>query len=91
MKSINFDEGYKKYAINGDESRVVKIKIGDFNLLERLKSAMAEIESLKEKFRGKTDENTMIEVDSSIRQLIDRNTDRSVYSNECRRIYRGCV
>lgn len=78
MKSINFDEGYKKYAINDDESRVVKIKIGDFNLLERLKSAMAEIEPLKEKFSSNPDENTMIEVDSCIRQLIDKAFDSDV-------------
>lgn len=78
MKSINFDEGYKKYAINGDESRVVKIRIGDFNLLERLRSTIAEIEPLKEKFSGNPDENTMIEIDSCIRRLIDKAFDSDV-------------
>lgn len=81
MKSINFDEGYKTYAINGDESRVIKVKVGDFNLLERVKSAMTEIESLKEKFSGKPDENTMIEFDSSVRKLIDKAFDSDVCAN----------
>lgn len=78
MKSINFDEGYKTYAVNGDKSRVVKIKTGDFNLLKRVEAAMTEIESLKEKYSGKPDENTMIEFDSSVRQLIDKAFDSEV-------------
>lgn len=81
MKSINFDEGYKTYAINDDENRVIKIKIGDFNLLKRLESSMDEIEALKEKFSGKLDENTMIEFDSNVRQLIDKAFDSDVCTN----------
>jgi len=81
MKSINFDEGYKTYAVNGDESRVIKIKVADFNLLKRVEAAMAEIESLKKKYSGKPDENTLTEFDSSIRQLIDKAFDSDVCSN----------
>lgn len=81
MKSINFDEGYKTYAINGDESRVIKIKIGDFNLLKRVEAAMTEIESLKDKFSGKLNENTMIEFDSSVRHIIDKAFDSDVCEN----------
>lgn len=78
MKSINFDEGYKTYAINGDESRVIKIKIDDFNLYERLKSTLAEVESLEEKFSGKPDENTITKLDSDVRQLIDKAFDSDI-------------
>lgn len=80
MKSINFDEGYKKYAVNGDESRTVKIKITDFNLLKRVEAAMTEIESFKEKYNGKPDENTLLELDSSIRQIIDKAFDSDICS-----------
>ena len=81
MKSINFDEGYKTYAVNGDESRVIKIRISDFNLLKRVESAMTEIESLKEKYSGRRDENTMIEFDSSVRKIIDKAFDSDVCAN----------
>lgn len=75
MKSINFDEGYETYAVNGDESRVIKIRISDFNLLKRAESMMTEIESLEDKYSGKLDVNTMIEFDSSVREIIDKTFD----------------
>lgn len=81
MKPINFDEGYKSYAVNGDESRVIKVRICDFNLLKRIEAAMSEIESLKEKYSGKLDEKTMIEFDSSVRQLINKAFDADICTN----------
>ena len=81
MKSINFDEGYKTYAVNGDESRIIKIRISDFNLLKRVESALTEIESLKEKYSGKPDKNAMIEFDSSVREIIDKAFDSDVCAN----------
>lgn len=75
MKSINFDEGYEKYAVNGDESRTIRIRIGDFNLLKRAESMITEIESLGDKYSGKLDVNTMIEFDSSVREIIDKTFD----------------
>lgn len=81
MKSINFDEGYEPYAINGDESRAIRIRISDFNLLKRVESAMTEIESLKGKYSGRRDENTMIEFDSSVRKIIDKAFDSDVCAN----------
>lgn len=81
MKSINFDEGYKTYAINGDESRTIKIRIGDLNLKNRLESALTEIEALKDKYIGKADENTISEIDSSVRKIIDKAFDSEVCTN----------
>lgn len=81
MKSINFDEGYKTYAVNGDESRVIKVKITDFNLLKRIESAMTEIESLKDEYSGKPNEDTMIAFDSSVRKIIDKAFDSDVCAN----------
>lgn len=82
MKSINFDEGYKSYAVNGDENRVIKVKVADPNLIKRINSALTEIESLKEKFSGKPDENTLIEFDGSVRQLIDKAFDSDICAND---------
>lgn len=81
MKSINFDEGYKTYAINGDESRTIKIRLNDFNLIKRVKAMMTEIESLKDKYSGKLDANTMIEFDSSVREIIDKAFDTDLCAN----------
>lgn len=81
MKSINFDEGYKTYAVNGDESRVIKIRISDFNLIKRVEAALTETESLKEKYSGKPDENAMIEFDSNVRKIIDKAFDSDVCAN----------
>lgn len=81
MKSINFDEGYKTYAVNGDENRVIRIKITDLNLLKRCETAMSEIESLKEKSKGRSDENTMVEFDKNVRRIIDKAFDSDICAN----------
>lgn len=46
MQSIIFDDGIKEYDINGDESRVIRINISDFNLLKRRDEAVKNIEAL---------------------------------------------
>jgi hypothetical protein len=44
MKNLNFDDGYKTYSINGDESKVIRVNVTDFNLLKRLEEAQDNIE-----------------------------------------------
>lgn len=39
MKSLNFDEGYKEFSINGDESRVIKFNPSDMAIIQRLQEA----------------------------------------------------
>ena len=39
MRSINFDDGLKSFAINGDESRVIRFNPGDLNMKVRAKEA----------------------------------------------------
>lgn len=49
MQSINFDEGYKTYDINGDESRVIRIRVADPNILTRYNESKEMIDkALKE-------------------------------------------
>lgn len=39
IQSINFDDGYKSFCINDDESRVIRFNPKDINLIERLDQA----------------------------------------------------
>lgn len=57
MDSLNFDTGYKEYAINGDESKVIRISTTDIALYDRTKKAMKNIERLSEDYR-KTEAKT---------------------------------
>ena len=36
MQSINFAKGYKTYAINGDESNVIRVNLADPNIIRRV-------------------------------------------------------
>ena len=38
-QSINFDDGFKSYEINGDPQRIVRIDTADYGLIERLRNA----------------------------------------------------
>lgn len=51
MNSLNFDTGYKEYAINGDESKVIRISTTDIAFYDRTKKAMKNIERLSEDYR----------------------------------------
>lgn len=42
--NINFDDGFKRVVINGDEDRVIKWNPSDMNLLDRLMNLMEWIE-----------------------------------------------
>ena len=47
MESINFSTGYKTYAINGDESNVIRVNLADQNLMHRLKEALSVLNDFK--------------------------------------------
>ena len=38
-RSINFDEGYKEYEINGNPDRVIRVDTADYGLIERFAGA----------------------------------------------------
>lgn len=44
MNSLNFDEGYKELAINGDETRVIKINPLDVSMFKRYDEVKEEID-----------------------------------------------
>ena len=70
MKSINFDEGYKEYDINGDETRVIRLRIADPNLVPRFEAASSRIDELQKKYVEATPEN-MIAVDKELRDILN--------------------
>ncbi len=47
MKSIRFDDGFHEYAINGDETRVIRVNPSDFGILARLKVAEESMKDIK--------------------------------------------
>jgi hypothetical protein len=44
MQNLSFDDGYKEFSINGDESRIIRFNPADFSIIERIKVAYDEIE-----------------------------------------------
>jgi len=72
MKSINFDEGYEEYMIADDPTRVIKLRLGDPNLLKRIKSAMEETEGLLTKYKTVSDEEALHEFDAEFRGIVNK-------------------
>lgn len=44
MQNISFNDGYKEFSINNDETRVIRINPSDFSLIERFNTALENIE-----------------------------------------------
>ena len=49
MQSINFDDGYKSFAINNDESRVIRFNPSDPNQIKRYNESLKNMMATKEK------------------------------------------
>lgn len=43
MQNLSFDDGFKEFSLNGDESRVIRFNPSDFSIIERIKKAYDEI------------------------------------------------
>jgi hypothetical protein len=84
MRNLNFDDGYKEFSINGDETRVIRFNPADFGILERIKEAYEEIEKatdIKEDIELNADGSVMDKlsaassvvsgIDSTIKAQID--------------------
>ena len=73
MQYISFNDGYKTYAINGDENCFIRINPSDFSILGKIEKAKSNIEKFK------IDEPTAPEeaaaaankLDTAIREQID--------------------
>ena len=71
MKSIDFDSGYKTYAINGDESCVIRINTTDFNLPKRIQDANESINAVIKEYEGKNAAEDIAGFDAKVRNIIN--------------------
>lgn len=44
MLNINFNDGIKELSINGDESRILRVNLTDFGLIDRVEKSLNDIE-----------------------------------------------
>ena len=87
MRSINFDDGYRTYAINGDESRVIRVNVTDLNALERFNTAVEEIDRLIADSKGEdATPEKLVELDRIIREQFDHIFGEGM----CKTVF-GCV
>ncbi len=74
---LKFNDGFKEFAVNGDESRIVRFNPCDFGILKRITASQKRLEELEKKYKdaeaSDTDELGKIaaECDREIREEIN--------------------
>lgn len=48
---LKFNDGFKEFAVNGDESRIVRFNPCDFGILERISASQDKLDELEKKYR----------------------------------------
>ena len=74
MQSISFDEGYKEFAINNDENRVIRFNPKDFGILTRMEDTLSDFEALVKKLKDGNEEeftNNLREAEKVVHEKID--------------------
>lgn len=73
MQNIHFDDGFKTYVLNGDESKVIKVNVTDFGIIDRFEKVKKDLEHLADKttLSQSTDESEMQQTDRIIREKIN--------------------
>jgi hypothetical protein len=75
MQSLNFNDGYKEFCINGDEARVIRFNPADYGLLERFsqarKNIMSAIDGLESKVKLKDNGEALDELDETASMLAE--------------------
>ena len=74
MQSISFDEGYKEFAINNDETRVIRFNPKDFGILTRMEDTLSDFEALEKKLKDGNEEeftNNLREAEKVVHEKID--------------------
>ncbi|MCM1508530.1 MAG: hypothetical protein NC177_15575 [Ruminococcus flavefaciens] len=66
MQSINFKDGLKRLAINGDENRVIVVNPTDVGIVARYREKLPDIETISENSAESPDV-----LDKKIREFID--------------------
>ena len=74
MQRISFDEGYKEFAINNDENRVIRFNPKDFGILTRMEDTLSDFEALEKKLKDGNEEeftNNLREAEKVVHEKID--------------------
>lgn len=74
MQSISFYEGYKEFAINNDENRVIRFNPKDFGILTRMEDTLSDFEALEKKLKDGNEEeftNNLREAEKVVHEKID--------------------
>lgn len=69
MQSLNFEDGLKRLAINGDENRVIVVNPTDVGIVARYREKLPEIEKLSVE-NGNSEEIPDI-LDKKVREFVD--------------------
>ncbi len=69
MQSLNFEDGLKRLAINGDENRVIVVNPTDVGIVARYREKLPEIEKLSPDTEN-PDEITDV-LDKKVREFVD--------------------
>ena len=51
ITNLSFDEGYKEFSVNGDESRIVRFRVTDLNLWGRIAKLQDSLTEKAEKYK----------------------------------------
>lgn len=72
MQNLSFDNGFKTFSINNDDSKTITINTSDVGIVDRLNKVQGELEQLQSKI-AKTNNNIAVisEVDNEIKAKID--------------------
>lgn len=77
MKSLNFKSALKTFAVNGDESNVIKVNTADVGIFERAakaKSFLADVKNRAEEVKngdGKNAIEVISELDKQVREQLN--------------------
>ncbi|MDE6519676.1 MAG: hypothetical protein K2K91_04345 [Ruminococcus sp.] len=47
MKSINFKKNFKEYVVNGDESKIIRVKLSP-DMLDKIDNTLSEIDKIRD-------------------------------------------
>ena len=90
MNSLNFDEGYTELAINGDESRILRLNLADSDLIVRFYDAMNELEKIatevneiKLRNDGSAKDFEKIEILKDLTNKVREKIDYALNTNAC--------
>lgn len=67
MKSINFKNNFREYAVNGNESKVIRIKLSP-DMSQKIQDALSEIEQ----FKDEMNENNIAETGRKFCEIINK-------------------